>query len=94
MTELIWYDLTNILVRQSAELRTAGEWALQGATAGPPSPPTANLRTKILDFRGFDARGGISQPHRDFPESLRQAISVGIILAGRLGLVGASKKGF
>ena len=34
---------------------------------------TANLRTKILDFRGFDSsrilglRGGIPQAHRKFP---------------------------
>ena len=36
---------------------------------------TANLRTKILDFRGFDSsrmltlRGGILRPTGDFPES-------------------------
>ena len=55
---------------------------------------TANLRTKILDFRGFDAsitsilRGGIPRPIGNFPESLSQAILVGRILVGRLGLHG------
>ena len=51
---------------------------------GPPLafPPllqsTANLRTKILDFRGFDSgrililRGGILMSIGDFPESLSQ----------------------
>ena len=53
---------------------------------------TANLRTKIIDFRGFDSsvvlifRGGISRPIGNFPESLSQAILVVIILVGRLGI--------
>ena len=52
----------------------------------------ANLRTKILAFRGFDAsrilswRVGIPKPIGNFPEDLSQAILVGIILVGRLGL--------
>ena len=53
---------------------------------------TANLRTSttILDFRGFDSseililRSGILAPIGDFPESLSQAILVGIVLVGRL----------
>ena len=51
---------------------------------------TANLRTKIMDFRGFDSsaililRGGIPRPIGSLPESLRQAILVWIILVGRL----------
>ena len=46
---------------------------------------TANLRTKILDFRGFDSsrlfilRGGIVMLIGDFPESLSQQLLVGII---------------
>ena len=54
-------------------------------------PDTANLRTKILDFGGFDSsrifslRVGILMSIGDFPESLSQAILVGIILVGRLG---------
>ena len=46
---------------------------------------TASLRTKILDFRGFDSsiilslRGGIPRPIGNFPESLSQAILVGEI---------------
>ena len=44
---------------------------------------TANLRTKILDFRGFDSsrililRGGILMSIGSLPESLSQAILVG-----------------
>ena len=53
---------------------------------------TANLRTNIVDFRGFDSsiililRGGIPRPTGDFPESLSQAILVGIMFVGRLGV--------
>ena len=45
-----------------------------------------------MDFRGFDSstililRGGISRPKGNFPESLSQAILVGIMLVGRLGV--------
>ena len=51
---------------------------------------TANLRTKILNFRGFDSsrilisRGGIVSPIGNSPESLSQQILAGIILVGRL----------
>ena len=54
---------------------------------------TANLPTKILDFRGFDSsrslivRGGISRPTGNLAESLRRATLVGIILVVRLGRV-------
>ena len=47
----------------------------------------------IIDFRGFDSsiiliiRGGILMSIGDFPESLSQAILVGIMLVGRLGYV-------
>ena len=49
--------------------------------------------TKIMDFRGFDSsrililRGGIPRPKGNFPESLSQAILVGIMLVGRLGVL-------
>ena len=52
----------------------------------------ANPRTNIMDFRGFDSniililRGGILMSIRHFPESSSQAILVGILLVGRLGL--------
>ena len=52
----------------------------------------AYLRTKILDFGGFDSsrililRGGILMSMWNFPESLSQGILVGIILVGRLGV--------
>ena len=57
----------------------------------------ANLRTKILDFRGFDSsrililRGGILMSIGNFPEILSQRILVGIILVGRLGVFGAPR---
>ena len=52
----------------------------------------ANLRTKILDFRGNSSRiiilrGGIVMSTGNFLESLRQRILVGIVLVGRLGVV-------
>ena len=76
----------------------------RGAGCTPPRSPSsqtaagaknaASLRTKILDFRGFDSgiilnlRGIILMSIRNFPESLSQAILVGIILVGRLGACG------
>ena len=53
---------------------------------------TANLRTKIQDFRGFDSsvililRGGIPRPIGNLPESLSQAMLVGIMLVGKSGV--------
>ena len=53
---------------------------------------TANPPTNIADYRGFDSsvililRGGIPRPIGDFPESLSQAMLVGIMLVGRLGV--------
>ena len=55
---------------------------------------TANLRTKILDFRGFDpsriliSRGGIPRPIENSPKNQSQGILVGIILVvGRLAVM-------
>ena len=55
---------------------------------------TANIctSTNIMDFRGFDSsrsliiRGGIIMSIGDLLESLSQAILVGIMLVGRLGV--------
>ena len=53
---------------------------------------TANLRTKILDFIGFDSSiililmGGILMSIGNLPEALIQQILVGRILVGRLGV--------
>ena len=53
---------------------------------------TADLRTKILDFRGFDSNmilslsGFILMSTGDFPESLSLRILAGLILVGRLGV--------
>ena len=58
---------------------------------------TANLRTKILDFRGLDSsrililRSGILMSIGHFPEVLSQRILVGTILVGRLGVSGAGR---
>ena len=52
---------------------------------------TANLRTKILDSRGIDSsiilisRGGTPRPIGNFPGSLSQQISAGIISVRRSG---------
>ena len=56
------------------------------------SGDAANLPAKILDFGGSDSsrvlisRGGILMSTGDSPASLSQAILVGIILVGRLGV--------
>ena len=57
------------------------------------SAVTANLRTNIMDFRGFDSsiivlslRGGIIMSIGDSPKSLSQAILVVIVLFGGLGV--------
>ena len=53
----------------------------------------ANSPTNIVDFRGFGSsrilisRGGIPRPKGNSPESLSQAILVGIVLVGRLGVL-------
>ena len=58
--------------------------------------PTAYLRTKILDFRGFDSSiililsGGILMSIGILPESSSQGILVGLILVGRSGVVSPS----
>ena len=55
-----------------------------GALRAPDSRSTANLRTKILDFRGFETsrililRGRVLMPEGNSPESLSRAILVGI----------------
>ena len=54
------------------------------------SPP--NLCTNIMDFAGLDSsiilmiRGGTLRPIGNFPESLSQAMLVGVMLVGRLGV--------
>ena len=54
---------------------------------------TANLRTTIMDFRGFDSsiilisRRGILMSLGNYPESLSQRILVGIILVWGLGVL-------
>ena len=59
---------------------------------------TANLPTNIVDLRGVESsiiliiRGGIPWPIGDFPESLSQAILVGVMLVGRLGVLDVVKR--
>ena len=56
-----------------------------------------NLPTKVLDIRGLDSsrilmlRGGILSSIGDLPESLSQAILVGRLLVGRLGVAHAAR---
>ena len=38
------------------------------------------------DYIGYKVRGGIPRSTEDFPESLSQGISVGIVSVGRLGV--------
>ena len=60
---------------------------------------TANLPTNTVDCRGFDSsiilnlRGGILRCIGDFPESLSQAMLVGTMLVGRLGVVRTTSSG-
>ena len=60
---------------------------LQWQVSTTPNPPTY-----FGDFRGLDSsiilnlRGGIPRPIEDFPEGLSQAMLVGIMLVGRLGV--------
>ena len=55
-------------------------------------PHTDNFRTEIVDFRGFDSniililRGEMIMSIGNSPESLSQAILVGVILVGRLAV--------
>ena len=57
---------------------------------------TTNLRTNIMDFRGFDSsrvlisRGVIPRPIGDFVESVTQAMLVGVMLVGTLSVCLAS----
>ena len=65
-----------------------------------PGSCTANLRAKILDFRGFassrilSSRGGILLSIGKFPESLSQRLRIlaARILAGRLGALSGHRR--
>ena len=68
------------------------------ARLDPPAPTAifvlmAGLRTKILDFRGFDSSiililgAGILMSKGNYPEDLSQQVLVGMILVGRLGVI-------
>ena len=63
-------------------------------------PITPNLPTNIMDFRGFDSsiililRGGVPKPIGDLPESLSQAILVGIMLGEKWGELKGSDYNF
>ena len=55
--------------------------------------PTANPRTNIVEFGGFDSntililRSGLPRPKGDFPESLTQAMLAGATLVGQLNVI-------
>ena len=68
-----------------------GRWRIRCRTPRRVARGTANLRTTILDFRGFESniilisRGGILMSMGNSPESSSQQMFVGIIFVGRLG---------
>ena len=70
-----------------------GRRGARGSKKQDTSSSAANLRTKIMDVRGFDSsrfvisRGGIPRPTGNFPESLSRAILAGRFLVGRLGVI-------
>ena len=83
-----------------ASRRGRDKWGRRRSAAIPPNAPgssqkssTANLRTNIMDFRGFDSsaiinfRGELPRHVGVFPEIMSQAILAGIILVGRLGVL-------
>ena len=93
----------NLLLASSLKTRRANETAVLGrhvrirvqrcvyhSISHTPVLHTANLRTKILKFRGFDSstililRGEILMSMMGFPEVLSQTILAGIILVERL----------
>ena len=65
-------------------------WLVSGARARPRPLVDSLLH---IDVRGLDSsiilvlRGGIPRPIGNFPESLSQAILVGIVLVGRFGVL-------
>ena len=75
-----------LLFFPAMKLLSAGLWTRPAARYTP------NLPTNIMDFRGFDSsiililRGGVLMSIGDFPESLSQAMLVGIMLVGRLSV--------
>ena len=75
-----------------AACRAGSQSRLRSAAYRSSSRATANLRTKVLDFRGFDSsiilmlRGGILVYIGNSPDVLSHGILVGIILVGRLGV--------
>ena len=68
--------------------------AAERSGCSPRERATPNLPTNIVDFGGFDSsiilnlRGEIPRPTGELPESLSQAMLVGIMLVGRLGAQG------
>ena len=85
-----------MLLRKSAggslSSATPGATLDDNAPSAATPKATADLRTDIMDFRGFDSsmilcsRGGIPRPIGNFPECLSQAILVWIMLVGRLSV--------
>ena len=79
-----------VIISSWAESRPRSRAA--GRPAGQAGTSTANLRTTILDLRGFDSsrililRGRSPMSIANFPESLSQRILVGIISVGGLGV--------
>ena len=85
------YDDNNNYTTRIRPSAASHDTVVYHGTAGG-QPTTANHRTNIMDFRGSDSsiilslRGGIPMPIGDFPESLSQAMLVGVMLVGRWGV--------
>ena len=87
---VIYYDSSALLVSHE---RCRGREPDEAERASRPLVSgTANLPTNIVDFGGFDSsimlnlRGGIPRPKGNFPEILSQAMLLGVMLVGRLGV--------
>ena len=88
-----------IITRPPGPPRPGPQRARRLASIGRSGPRiTANLRTKILDFRGFYSniilisRGGILMSAGISPEIMSQQIIVWRILVGRLGRLDRNKR--
>ena len=86
-----YYMIITIIIIITMRVSLGGREPASAMTVAPVSA-AANLRTKILEFRGFDSslilslRAGIPRPIGIFPEILSQRILVGRFLVGRLGV--------
>ena len=93
MLHVIVYCITEATEAIAAVAGAAAAATMEGGEDSDCRPCyTANLPTNMMDFRGLDSsiilslRGGIPRPIGNFPESATQAMLVGIMSVGRLGV--------